>query len=69
MVPLALEMILINFEINFILTWSPNCITVSTAPTNHGATFSTTDKKRYFSEFTLSTQDNGKLLEQLELGF
>ena len=60
---------LINCRTNFILTWSANSVIVSTALANQGATFSISDEKHYFPELTLSTQDNGKLLEQLKPGF
>ena len=36
---------------------------------NPGATFSIIDTKPYVAVVTLSTQDNGKLLEQLKSGF
>ena len=36
---------------------------------NQGATFSKTNTKLYGSVVVLSTQDNGKLLEQLRSGF
>ena len=36
----TLEMSLINCEINLILTGSANCVIVSTAVSNQGATFS-----------------------------
>ena len=49
---------LINCEINFILTWSENCVIYSAT----GKTkFSITDTKLYVPTVTLSTQDNGKL--------
>ena len=41
----TLEMPLISCEINPILTWSANCVIVSTAVTNQGAIFSITDTK------------------------
>ena len=40
-----LEMHLINCEINFILTRSPNCVIVSTNVANQNATFEMTDTK------------------------
>ena len=53
---------LINFEINFVLTWYADCVISS--PT--GATkFSITDT----AVIALSTQYNAKLLQQLKLGF
>ena len=59
---------LINCEINFILTWSANCVIVSTAISNQGATFAITDTKLYIPVVTLSTQDNVELLDQLKSG-
>ena len=62
----TLEMPLINCEINFILTWSEDCV-ISSAT---GATkFKITDTKLYVPFVTLSTQDNAKLLQQLKQGF
>ena len=59
-------MLLINYEVNLILTWSPTCI-------NYSATvetkFTKTETKRYAPVVTLSTQDNAKLLQQLKSGF
>ena len=60
---------LINFEINFILVWSANCIIVSTAVANLVATFAIADTKRYVPVVTLWTPDNVKLLDQLKSGF
>ena len=48
-------MTLINCEINLILTWSTNCVIVSTNVANQNAT----------PEIT----DNSKLLQQLKSGF
>ena len=62
----TLEIPLINCEINLILTWSANCVIVSTNVANQNATFETTDTKLYIPVVTLSTQDNSKLLQQLE---
>ena len=56
----TLEMPLINCEINFILTWSENCV-ISSAATGE-TNFTLTDTKIYISIVTLSTQDNAKLL-------
>ena len=62
----TLEMLLINCEVNLILTWSIDCV-VSSAT---GETkFSITDTKLYVLLVTLSTQDNAKLLQQLKSGF
>ena len=60
---------LINCEINLILTWSTNCVFVSTSVINQNATFEITDTKLYVPVVTLSTQDNFKLLQQLNSGF
>ena len=62
-------MLLINCEINFILTWSGNCVIVSTAVANWGATLTIIDTKRYVPDITLSTQDSTKLLQQLKSSF
>ena len=65
----TLEMPLINCETNLILTWSANCIIVSTNVANQNATFAITDTKLYVLFVTLPTQDNAKLLQQLKSGF
>ena len=56
---------LINCEINIILTWSANCV-ISNAAANQATTYAKTDTKPVV---TLSTGDNGKLLQQLKSGF
>ena len=62
----TLEMPLINYEVNLILTWSSTCvITNSTGP----GTFEITDTKLYVPVVTLSTQEYTKLLQQLKSGF
>ena len=63
------EMTLINCEINLILTWSANCVIVSTNVANQNATFVISDTKLYIPVVTLSTQDNVKLLQQLKSRF
>ena len=65
----SLELPLINCEVNLILTWSSNCVIVSTNVANQNATFAITDTKLYVPVVTLSTQDNAKLLQQLNAGF
>ena len=65
----TLEMYLINCEINFVLTWSANCVIVSTNVANQNATFEITDTKLCVPVVTLSTQDNSKMLQQLKSGF
>ena len=59
-------MLLINCEVNLILTWSSTC--VITNSTGAG-TFEITDTKLYVPAVTLSTQDNAKLLQQLKSGY
>ena len=62
----TLEMPLINYEVNLILTWSPTCV-ISSAT---GETkFKITETKLYVPVVTLSTQDNAKLLQQLKSSF
>ena len=65
----TLEMLLINCEVNVILTWSANCVIVFTNVANQVATFTITEAKLYVPVVTLSTQDNAKLLTQLKSGF
>ena len=65
----TLEMPLINCGVNLILTWSANCVIVSSNVANQNATFATTDTKLYVPVVTLSTEDNAKLLQQLKSGF
>ena len=60
---------MINCEIDLILTWSANCVIVSTNVANQNATFTITDTKLCVPVVTLSTQDNAKLLQQLKSGF
>ena len=61
----TLEMLLINCEVNPILTWSSTCVINS----NGAGTFGITDTKLYVPVVTLSTQENTKLLQQLKSGF
>ena len=58
----ALEMPVINCEVNLILTYSANCVIEYTDVANQSATFQTKDAKRYVPIVTLSTQDTAKLL-------
>ena len=60
-----LEMLLINCEVNLILTWPANCVIFYTVIANQNAKFEITDIKLYVSVVTLSTQDNAKLFRQL----
>ena len=60
------EMPLIKCEANIVLTWSVNCVIVSTSNANQGATIAITETKLYVLVVTLSAQDNAKLLKQLK---
>ena len=60
---------LINCEVNFILTWSANCVIVYTDVADQGSTFTITETKLYVPVVTLSTRENAKLLTQLKSGF
>ena len=60
----TLEMPLIYCEVNLILTWSKDCV-ISSATGE--AEFKITDTKLYVTVVTLLTQDNAKLLQQLNL--
>ena len=53
----------------FFLTWSGNCVIVSTNVENQNATFAITDTELYVPVVTLSTQDNATLLQQLKSGY
>ena len=59
---------LINCEIELILTWSRNCVIISTNINNQIPTFTITEKNLYVPVVTLSTQDNAKLFLQLKSG-
>ena len=56
-------------KITLVLTWSPNCVIVSTVVANQGATFTVTDTKLYIWVVTLSAQGNKKLLQELKSSF
>ena len=62
----TLEMLLINCEINLILTRSQDCV-ISSA--NRETNLKITDTKLYVPVVTLLTQNNAKLLLQLQWGF
>ena len=57
---------LIKCEINLNKTWSANCVI---SEGNRQTTFKIRDTQHYAPVVTLSTQDNTKLLQQLESGF
>ena len=74
----ALNIPLINCEVELILTWTKNCVLADmtvganadpaiVAPS--GATFKITDTKLYVPVVTLSKENDIKLLEQLKSGF
>ena len=65
----ALEMPLINCEVNLIFTLYANCVILYTNVANQIPTFTITETKLYVPVVTLSTQDNAKLLPQLKSGF
>ena len=65
----TLEMSLINCEVELILTWSADCVIISTNVANQNPTFTITETNLYIPVVTLSTQDNAKLLPQLKSGF
>ena len=60
---------LLNCEVELILTWSENCVIISTIIANQNPTFTITETNLYVPVVTLSTQDNAKLLPQLKSGF
>ena len=49
---------LINCQINLLLTWSANFITLSNAAAYQATTFKITDTNHYAIMVTLPTQDN-----------
>ena len=65
----TLEMLLINCEIELILTWSSNSAIISTNIPNEIPTFTITETNLYVPVVTLSTHDNSKLVPQLKNGF
>ena len=65
----TLEMPLINCEVKLILTWSENCVIISTDVANQNPTFTITGPTLHVPIVTLSTQDNAKLLTQLKSSF
>ena len=62
----ALEMPLIDCEIDLILTWYANCVIAYTDVAGQGAKFSITETDIYVPVVTKSDQDNTKLLQQLK---
>ena len=60
---------LINCETILQLKWSKICILVAGTPANENPRFKINDTEPYVPIVTLSTQENIKLLKQLESGF
>ena len=56
-------MTLINWEVNFILAWSANCVIIYANVANQNPTFAITETNLYVPVVTLSTEDNTKLLQ------
>ena len=56
----------INCEVNPLLTWSRDCVITNS---KDAGKFAITETKLYVLVVTLSTQDNTKLLQQLNSGF
>ena len=56
---------ILNCGINFIITWHTN-FALSNAAANQGTTFAITDTRLYVPVLTLTTDDNGKLFQQLK---
>ena len=65
----TLEMPLINWEFELILTWSRDCVIIYTNVDNQNPTITITETNLYVPIVTLSIQDNTKLLPQLKSGF
>ena len=62
-------MLLINCEVELILTRSEDSVIINTDVTNHVPAFEITETNLYVPLSTLSTQDNAKLLPPLKSGF
>ena len=65
----TLEGLLIICEINLFLGQSSNFLTVAGIANNQEATFSIRNIELYAPVMTLSTQDNAKLLQPLDIKF
>ena len=64
----TLELFLVNCEVEIILTWSENCVIISTNVANQNLTFTTTEKNLYVLVLTLSTQEC-KIITTIKIGF
>ena len=62
----TLEMPLINYEVNLILTWSSTCVITNSTGAR---TFEITETRLYVPVVTLSTQENINFLQELKPGF
>ena len=62
-------MSLINCEVELILTWSRNCVIISSENLNQIPTFTITETNLYVPVVTLSTQDNVKIINKIKTGF
>ena len=56
----TLEIPLINCEVELILTWSADCVIISTNVANQNPAFTITETNLYVPAVTLSAQDNAK---------
>ena len=68
----SLNILLINCEVELILTWTKNCALADMAVANNpptGLEFQIADTKLYVPVVTLSKESDKKLLEQLKSGF
>ena len=65
----ALEMSLINCDIDLALTQSPICFIIDAPIANQAKTFTITETKFYVPVVTLSTQESEKLLQQWKSDF
>ena len=65
----TLEMPLINFEISLQLKWTRKCIIVAGNTNIQNPTFQINDNKLFVPVLNLSTQENIKILKDLESGF
>ena len=68
----SLDIPLINYEVELILTWIKNCVLADMTTANNpptGLEFQIKDTKLYVPVVTLSKENNTKLLEKLKSGF
>ena len=62
----TVEISLINFEINLILTWPSNCV-IKPSAIDQAKTLTLSDAKLYVPLVNLSTKGNPKLFQQSKL--